>query len=108
MQKKIKNFFGFLRRAWCLGYRGKIGVLALIFATITFVGIFFGQENLQHFIINIWRLNDAQQQLMDKQAELEQINHHIKLLENYSPDYVEELGLQYLNIGDPKFKVLKI
>jgi hypothetical protein len=29
-------------------------------------------------------------------------------LQNYSPDYVEELGLKYLNIGDPKTKILKI
>ena len=35
------------------------------------------------------------------------IQHHIKLLQNYSPDYIDELGLQYLNIGDPQVKILK-
>ena len=36
------------------------------------------------------------------------LNKHIELLQNYSPDYVEELGLKYLNIGDPQVKILKI
>lgn len=108
MKEKIKNFFGFLGRAWSCGIRGKIGILFSVFALFMFVRIFWGEVNVQRFVINIWRLNAEQQQLVAEQNKLNLLNRHIELLQGYSPDYVEELGLKYLNIGDPKFKVLKI
>jgi hypothetical protein len=43
-----------------------------------------------------------------EQQTLDKLHRHIKLLQNYSPDYVEELGLKYLNIGDSNIKILKI
>ena len=73
-----------------------------------FFHVLFGQVNVARFVANIWHLNAEQQELATEQSKLETMNRHIKLLENYSPDYVEELGLKYLNIGDPAFKVLKI
>lgn len=108
MKEKIKNLFSFIGRAWSGSFRGKIGVLLSIFAAFMFVRIFWGEVNLQKFIINIWRMNAEQEQLITEQEKLETINRHIELLQGYSPDYVEELGLKYLNIGDPKAKILKI
>lgn len=108
MKDKIKNLFGYMGRAWRGGIRGKIGVFFAIFATFMFARIFWGDVNLPRFIANIWHLNTDQRELATKTAELETIRGHIKLLQNYSPDYVEELGLKYLNIGDAKFKILKI
>lgn len=108
MLDKIKNLFGFLGRAWAGGIRGKIGVLAAIFAFFMFVRIFFGEVSAQKFVINIWRLNSEQQQLVSEQTKLQTLKHHIKLIQNYSPDYIEEIGLKYLNIGDPNAKVLKV
>ncbi len=108
MKEKIKNFFGFIRRAWSGGWHGKIGVVATIFAAFAFIRIFWGDVNVQNFIINIWRLNDEQEQLVMEQKKLDGINRHIELLQGYSADYVEELGLKYLNIGDPDIKILKI
>ena len=108
MKEKIKNFFGFLGRAWSGGIYGKIGIICAIFALIFFVRIFFGDVNLQQFIVNIWRLDAEEQQLDAERAKLDMINRHIELLQGYSADYVEELGLKYLNVGDPDTKILKI
>lgn len=108
MKEKIKNFFGFLGRAWSCGIRGKFGILFAVFALFMFVRIFWGEVNVQKFVINIWRLNTEQQQLVAEQNKLNLLNRHIELLQGYSPDYVEELGLKYLNIGDPRARVLKI
>ncbi len=108
MREKIKNFFGFIGRAWPAGWRGKVGILMLAFALFMFVRIFWGTVNVQKFIVNIWRLNTEETQLMAEQEKLNTLNRHIDLLQHYSSDYVEELGLKYLNVGDPKFKILKI
>lgn len=79
-----------------------------MFAAFMFVRIFLGDVNIQRFVINIWRLNAEQQELATETAKLESLRRHIDLLQNYSADYVEELGLKYLNIGAPDFKILKI
>ena len=108
MKEKIKNFFGFIGRAWTGGFRGKLGILFAIFAIFMFVRMFVGYTNVQHFVINIWHLNNENAEAKRQTAKLEELRLHIRLLRDYSPDYVEELGLQYLNIGDPKFKILKL
>lgn len=108
MKEKIKNFFGFMGRAWSDGIYGKFGIMLLILAIYMFIRMFWGDVNVQQFIINIWRLDGEQEQLATEQAELRAIHRHIELLQGYSSDYVEELGLKYLNIGDPDFKILKI
>lgn len=108
MKEKIKNFFRFLGAAWTGGIRGKIGILCAVFAAFMFFRIFFGEVTAQRFVINIWRLNAEQEQLDKEVAKLETYQKHIKLIQGYSPDYVEELGLKYLNVGDPKAKILKI
>ncbi len=108
MKEKIKNLFGFMGRAWSDGIYGKFGILLTAFALFMFIRMFWGDVNIQRFIINIWRLHGEQEQLITEQTKLEKIHRHIELLQGYSTDYVEELGLKYLNIGDPKFKILKI
>ena len=108
MRDKIKNLFEFLGTAWSGGIRGKIGILATIFALFMFIRIFFGDVSVQKFILNIWRLNEEQQQLVSETAKLDTLKHHIELIQNHSPDYIEELGLKYLNLGDSKMKILKI
>ena len=108
MKDKIKNLFGFMGRAWRGGIRGKAGVFFALVATFMFFRLFFADVNIPRFVANMWNLNAEQQELEKELSKLETMNRHIKLLQNYSPDYVEELGLKYLNIGDPAFKVLKI
>lgn len=108
MKEKIKNLFGFVGRAWSGGIRGKIGILFTLFAAFMFVRIFWGDVNVQKFVMNIWRLDAEQTQLAAEQEKLAQLQRHIDLLQGYSPDYVEELGLKYLNIGDPNTRFLKM
>jgi len=108
MREKIKNLFGFIGRAWTGGIRGKVGLLFAVFAAFMFIRIFWGEVNVQKFVINIWRLNNEQQQLAAEQEKLDAMQRHITLLQEYSADYVEELGLKYLNIGDADFKILKL
>ncbi len=105
---KIKEFFRFLSRAWAAGFRGKVGIVAALFATLVFVRMFFGAVSIQGFVINVWRLNNEQHQLAAEKEKLGVLEHHIKLIQNYSPDYLEELGLRHLNIGDPKARILRI
>lgn len=108
MKEKIKNLFAFMGRAWAAGVHGKLGIVMLIVAIFWSIGIFTGKTTLQGFIINIWRLNSAQQQLVAEQTKLHQLQKHIDLVQKNSPDYIEELGLKRLNMGDAKTKILKI
>ena len=108
MKEKIKNFFGFIGNAWTGGTRGKIGIACALFALLFFIRMFLGDMNVQRFVINAWNLNHERAELNQLQQTRDTLEHHIELLRNASPDYVEELGLQYLNIGDPKFRILKI
>ena len=108
MRDKIKNLFGFIGRAWRGGIRGKFGVFFAAFALLIFVRIFFGEVNVGRFVTNIWRLNEEHAALAQEEKKLQTIRHHIELLKTYSPDYVEEVCLKYLNTGDPEFKILKI
>jgi cell division protein FtsB len=106
--EKIKNFFGFIGRAWTAGPRGKLGIAFAVFALFMFIRMFMGDMNIQRFIMNAWNLNRERAELAERTQVRNTLQHHIDLLKNGSPDYVEELGLQYLNIGDPKFRILKI
>ena len=108
MKEKIKNFFGFIGRAWTGGMRGKLGILFAVFAMFMFIRMFLGDMNVQRFASNAWNLNHERAELSKQIRVRETLEHHIELLKNGSPDYVEELGLQYLNIGDPRFRILKI
>ena len=109
MWEKIKNFFSFMKSAWTTSARGKLGVLFLIIAIFFFVRMFFGTQNIQGFIANAWHLHRNRATLTMEQQKLEQIQHHIYLLQhpNNSADYIEELGLKTLNLGNPEFKELK-
>ena len=64
---------------------------------------------MQSFILNAWHLNSERSELTIAQKQLQEMQHHIKLLQNpeNSSDYIEELGLQILNFGNPEFKELK-
>lgn len=108
MKEKIKNLFEFMGRAWAAGFRGKLGVIMTIIACCWAIGFFTGKNTLQSSIANIWRINAAQEQLATEQAKLNQIKHHIVLTQQNSPDYIEELGLKRLNMGDAKTKILKL
>ena len=109
MKEKIKNFYIFIKNACQSGFKGKLGLLLLIFALVLFVRLFCGTQSIQNFLINTWRLNNVRNELAVEQKRLDKVNHHIDLLQhpNSKSDYIEELGLKNLNLGDPNFKELK-
>ena len=109
MKEKIKNFFIFLKSAWTEGPRGKWGVLLMIASIFLFVQLFCGTRNLQSFIIKAWHLNHDRIELKIAEKKLKQIRNHNELLKNpsSSSDYIEELGLKTLNLGDKEYKELK-
>ena len=108
MKGKIKKLFKFLGSAWSGGARGKLGIVFALFAGFMFIGMFWGDVSIQRFGYNVWQLGNERDQLSTEQQTLNELHRHIELLQNYSPDYVEELGLKYLNIGAPGTKILKI
>ena len=108
MKEKIKNFFGFLGRAWRGGIHGKFGILLGIFAFGMFIRMFIGDVSIQKLIVNTWHLHTEQEQLAAERAELRTLQRHIELLQGYSADYVEEMGLKKLNMGDAEYRILKI
>lgn len=108
MKEKIKKLFQFMGSAWSGGGRGKLGIIFTLFASFMFIGMFWGDVSIQRFGINVWQLRIEREQMIMEQQTLDELHRHIKLLQNYSPDYVEELGLKYLNIGDSNIKILKI
>ena len=109
MWEKIKNFLGFMKSAWSGGKLGKLGILLMLVSIFFFVRFFYGTRNIQNFVVNAIHLNRIRTELATEQKKLSQIQHHNYLLQNSnnSPDYVEELGLKTLNLGNPEFKELK-
>ena len=109
MKKKIKNFFVFIKNGWIGGPRGKIGFVLMIISIFFFVRLFYGEKNIQSFIMNAWHLNKEKKELAIEQKKLEKIQHHNNLLQSTinSSDYIEELSLKNLNLGDANFKELK-
>jgi hypothetical protein len=107
MKEKFKQLLRFLANGWRSGLRGKIGVVCIIFACAMFIRLFCGEVNVQRFVINIWRLGHNQEQLAAKQKKLSLIEHNIKLVQEHSPDYIEELSQKYLNMGSPDLRIIK-
>ena len=109
MKEKIKNFFDFIKRAWTASSRGKLGVVLMLLSVFFFIRLFCGTRNVQSFVMNAWRLNNERAELAIAQEKLSEIQRHIYLLQhpNNSSDYIEELGLRVLNVGNPEFKELK-
>ncbi len=109
MKEKIKIFFDFVKRAWVASSRGKIGIVLMLLSVFFFVRLFCGTRSVQSFAVNAWRLNHERAELAVAKQQLSEIQHHIYLLQhpNDSSDYIEELGLQTLNMGNPEFKELK-
>lgn len=107
MKEKIKELLKFIVGGWRAGLRGKIGVICMIFACVMFARLFWGDVSIQNFVINIWRVDKEQTLLAKEQKKLDLTNHQIKLLQDHSPDYVEELSQKYLNMGAPDLRILK-
>ena len=79
MKTKIKNLFSFIGRAWSGGARGKLGTVLSMFGIFMFIGLFWGDVNIQRFTMNIWHLRNEQAHLATEQKTLSELEHHINL-----------------------------
>lgn len=107
MKEKIKNLFAFMGRAWRASNRGKLGVVMAIVAVIVILRMFWGAASVQHFVAGAFHLHDETAGLSAETAKLADVNMRIRLIQEHSPDYIEELAETRLNLGDPKLKILK-
>jgi Fe-S cluster assembly iron-binding protein IscA len=67
----------------------------------------FGDISIQKIIGDKFKLQREEIQLTEEREKLRLMERHINLLQNRSPDYVEELAQKHLNIGNPNVRVLK-
>ncbi len=108
MLTKIKNLFGVLSRTFISGFQGFFGVVFIIFATIMFSGLFWGDVSIQKYIYQEFVLIRKDAELEKHTEKLNELKLHNDLIMNASPDYLEEIGLKQLNKGTPDTKILKI
>jgi len=87
--------------------RGKIGLLMALFALFAFIRMFIGATTVQGFVIGNFHLAAEQRQLAAEQARVEAVDAHIKLIQERSPDFIEELAQKNLNMGDPALRILR-
>ncbi|MCL1785902.1 MAG: hypothetical protein FWG39_02000 [Alphaproteobacteria bacterium] len=107
MKEKIKELLSFAAGAWRGGMRGKIGLLMALFALFAFGRMFVGTTSVQGFIAGNFRLAREQKQLAAEQAKLAEMTEHVRLIQDRSPDFIEELAQKHLNLGDPNLRILK-
>ena len=107
MKEKIKELLSFTGSAWRGSMRGKIGLVLALFAIFVFIRMFVGETSVQGFVMNYWRQAAEQKQLTAEQAKLAEVSRNVHLIQNHSPDYIEELAQKHLNLGDPRVRILK-
>jgi hypothetical protein len=104
---KIKSILGIFLRGMFGSWRGALGAALIALSIYLFIGFFTGTANIRNYIKNMAALRRADAIIEDKQKKLDETNLHIKLLQEYSPDFVSEMALRHLNIGDPELFMIK-
>jgi len=107
MWEKIKSVILFFVRGSVQGWRGPLGAAMIIFSVYLCFGFFTGVTNIQNYIRNLRELEriDARTEMTRKR--LEATNRHLKLLSEHSPDFVSEMALRHLNMGDPAMMIIR-
>jgi cell division protein FtsB len=103
MWKKIKS----LLRAVFASWQGVLGAAMTLFALYLSAGFFTGTANIQSYFRNRAALDRADAKIAALQTRLDATNHHIDLIWRHSPDFVSEMALRHLNLGDPEIMILK-
>ena len=107
MREKIKSLFSFLGNAWRGSIRGKIGIALTLIAIIFFVRMFFGHATPHGLVINEMALERERATLAAEQKRVAAIEAHIRLIQSHSPDFITELSHSHLNMGDPRWRILR-
>ena len=107
MWEKIKSMpVVFIRGAFS-GIYGFVGAALIVFSIWLWAGFFMGVSNVQNYARNLSALDAADGRIAALRERLDRTELHIKLLQDHSPDFVAEMGLTHLNIGDPAVRVVK-
>jgi cell division protein FtsB len=108
MWRKIKQFLNFLRLALRGGWRGLIGFLFLIICCYSAWNILTSRNGIINLIKYNRQLSNLNQLIEQKTALRDNKQTHINLIKSYSPDYIQELIQNNLNMAPQKTKLLKI
>jgi cell division protein FtsB len=107
MWDKIKSAFTVFFTGMFSSMRGFLGAAMVAVSVYFFVGLFTGVASIQNYIKNLNSMHTSTSRIEAEQQKLDTINHHIKLLQEHSPDFVSEMALRHLNMGDPKSLIIK-
>jgi cell division protein FtsB len=107
MWGKIKSMLGVLLRGTFGGWQGALGALMIGVSLYFSIGLFNGVASIQNYFKNRIALGRADEKIAVLQKQLDAENLHIKLLQEHSPDFISEMALRHLNLGDPKLLILK-
>ncbi|MDR1071931.1 MAG: hypothetical protein LBL21_04800 [Rickettsiales bacterium] len=107
MWEKIKSMTGILIRGTLGGWRGALGALMAGLSVYFFVGLFTGVASVQNYFKNRVALGRADEKIAVLRKQLDAENLHIELLQKHSPDFISEMALRHLNLGDPQLMILK-
>ena len=107
MAKKIKSALGVFFRGMFGGWRGAVGTALIVFSLYMLAGLFNGATNIQNYIRDKRELATADARIIAARKRLDAANQHIKLMREHSPDFVSEMAMKHLNLGDPGVRILK-
>ncbi|MDR2769886.1 MAG: hypothetical protein LBB08_00370 [Rickettsiales bacterium] len=107
MWGKIKSAFGILFRGMFASFYGFAGAVLTAISVWLCVGLFTGAANIRSYVRNRRTLRESDAKIAALAKELAKTNMHIKLLQDHSPDFVSEMALQKLNLGDSETMILK-
>ena len=107
MGEKIKSLALTFVRGATGGLQGFIGAALTIISVCFLAGLFTGTTNIQTYFRNRNALGNTDAKIESLQGQLDAANLHIKLIQSHSPDFISEMALKYLNLGDPKMMILK-
>ncbi|MCL2369481.1 MAG: hypothetical protein FWC83_02285 [Alphaproteobacteria bacterium] len=107
MIQKVKELFAFIGRAWTGGVRGKIGIIAFLFAVLFIARMFIGHATIPGLITGEFHLARERAQLQTERERLTAVETHIQLVQSHSHDFIEELAQSRLNIGNPNLRILR-
>jgi len=107
MWDKIKSALGVFFRGAFQSLSGFAGAAMVLLSLYFCFDLLTGTASLQNFIKNRRDLGRADTAIEIRQKQLDKVNMHIRLIQEHSPDFISEMALRHLNLGDPKVLIIK-
>ncbi len=107
MKAKVKQFGNFIFDAVSSGWRGVIGLIVCSVSVYLLLQLFISQNNIIRYWQNSLKISAQSEKLADEESKITVLEKRIRLIQNHSPDYVEELAQRYLNTGNSKTKIIR-